>query len=96
MTTQRKIRVGFLGGGGILGAHMTGYPKLADRCEVAVVAEASPARDETIRKLVGAHVPIVRDSRTTCTCRLPSMRPRPGSTSWSRKSWLATCGSATA
>ena len=63
MTTQRKIRVGFLGGGGILGAHMTGYPKLADRCEVAVVAEASPARDETIRKLVGANVPIVRDYR---------------------------------
>ena len=60
---SRKIKVGFIGGGGIMGAHMQGYPKVADVCEIVAVAEVNPARDEAIRKLVGPGPRIVRDYR---------------------------------
>jgi len=61
MTDTAKVKVGILGGGGILGAHMRGYPQVADRCEVVVVAEANPGRDPEIRRLLGPDIRIVRD-----------------------------------
>jgi predicted dehydrogenase len=56
-----KVKVGILGAGGIFGAHMPGFSEVADRCEVVVIAEANPGRDETIRRLAGPDVRIVRD-----------------------------------
>ncbi len=58
-----KVQVGILGAGGIFGAHMPGFAGVADRCEVVAVAEANPERDETIRRLAGPDVRIVRDYR---------------------------------
>jgi predicted dehydrogenase len=58
---QAKLQIGILGGGGILGAHAPGFTKAAGRCTVAVVAEANPARDPEIRRLLGPDVRIVRD-----------------------------------
>lgn len=56
-----KVKVAILGGGRIMGAHMQGFPKVADRCEIVAVAETNPARDEAIRPLVGTGPRIVRD-----------------------------------
>lgn len=56
-----KVKVGIIGGGGILGAHAPGFAKVADRCEIAMVAEISPDRDDAIRQLIGPQVSIVRD-----------------------------------
>lgn len=58
-----RVRVGILGGGGIAGAHLPGFRKAADRCEVVAVAEVDPRRDEFIRAGAGAGVRIVRDYR---------------------------------
>ncbi len=63
MTDQTKVRVGILGGGGIIGAHLPAFRKVADRCEVAVVAEPNEGRHAAIRQLAGGDVPIVRDYR---------------------------------
>lgn len=60
---RERLKIGVLGGGNILAAHSWGFQKVADRCRVAVVAEADPARDEAIRKLVGDDVKITRDYR---------------------------------
>ena len=60
--TPRKARVAILGGGGILGAHAPGYVRLADRCEIAAVAEKNGAQHERIRKLLQRDdVPIYTD-----------------------------------
>ncbi|MFA6107532.1 MAG: Gfo/Idh/MocA family oxidoreductase [Candidatus Latescibacterota bacterium] len=56
-----KTRIGILGGGGILGAHLPSFRKVADRCEVVVVAEPDPNRHAAIRDLAGYPVPILPD-----------------------------------
>ena len=56
-----KVKVGIIGGGGILRAHMTGYPKVTDQCEIVAVAEINPKNDDAIRGLVGPEPRIVRD-----------------------------------
>jgi len=58
-----KVRVGILGGGGIVGAHAPAFTKVADRCEVVAVAEMNPDRDDTLRRLFGPDIRIVRDYR---------------------------------
>jgi len=58
---SRRVKVGVLGGGGILGAHGPALRKAAERGEVVAVAEPMPARDEAIHKLLGPDVTIVRD-----------------------------------
>ncbi|UKS28332.1 hypothetical protein LOZ80_05180 [Paenibacillus sp. HWE-109] len=50
-----KLKIGILGGGGILTAHAPGYTRLADLCEV-VVAETDPSRHSEIRRLLGENV----------------------------------------
>ena len=57
-----KVRVGILGGGGILGAHAPALRNVADRCEVAAVAEPRPERVGRIRELLG-DVDIEKDYR---------------------------------
>ena len=59
----KKIKVGIIWGGGILGAHMRGFPKVADVCEIAAVAEVNPDQDSSIRQRVGPGPRIVRDYR---------------------------------
>lgn len=61
MTSNGKVCVGILGGGGILGAHSAGYAQTSDRCTVVAVAETNPARDAAIRSLLGPAIRIVRD-----------------------------------
>ncbi|MCC7494090.1 MAG: Gfo/Idh/MocA family oxidoreductase [Fimbriimonadaceae bacterium] len=58
---ERPARIGILGGGGILGAHLPAYRQLGAACEVVVVAEPEPARHAAIRQLAGCDVPIVAD-----------------------------------
>jgi len=48
-----KVRVGVLGGGGILGAHAPALRNVADRCEVVAVAEPRGERVGRIRELLG-------------------------------------------
>ncbi|MFD0715920.1 Gfo/Idh/MocA family protein [Paenibacillus sp. GCM10027626] len=55
-----KLKIGILGGGGILTAHAPGYTRLADICEV-VVAETDASRHSEIRRLLGEDVAIVGD-----------------------------------
>lgn len=57
---NHTLKIGVLGGGGILGAHAPGFTRLADRVEV-VVAEPNAARHPAIRKMLGEHVEIVGD-----------------------------------
>lgn len=61
MADNGKLKVGILGGGGILGAHAPGFMKQTEHCTVAVVAEANPGRDSEIRRMLGPDVRIVRD-----------------------------------
>ena len=56
-----KLKVGIMGGGGIVGAHVQGYDRVKELCEVAAVAEPNAARHETIRKWFGDKVRIVPD-----------------------------------
>lgn len=63
MSADGKIRVGILGGGGILGAHAPGFAKAAELGTVVVVAEANPGRDDAIHSLLGPKMRIVRDYR---------------------------------
>ncbi len=58
---SRRVKVGVLGGGGILGAHGPALRQAAAHGEVVAVAEPMPARDEAIHKLLGPDVTIVRD-----------------------------------
>ncbi|AJY75899.1 Gfo/Idh/MocA family protein [Paenibacillus beijingensis] len=55
-----KIKVGILGGGGILHAHAPGFTRLRDVCEV-VVAERDVSRHGLIRELLGNETEIVTD-----------------------------------
>ncbi len=57
---SKKLKIGILGGGGILNAHAPGYTRLKDLCEV-VVAETDSSRHDQIRKLLGDDVKIVGD-----------------------------------
>ncbi|MFH1569703.1 MAG: Gfo/Idh/MocA family oxidoreductase, partial [Gemmatimonadota bacterium] len=56
-----KVRIGILGGGGILGAHAPGFRQLGDQCEVVVVAEPRPGQADRIRQLLGPAVAIAGD-----------------------------------
>ncbi len=56
-----KVRVAILGGGGIIGAHLPGFLRAADKCQVVVVAEPHAERHAAIRNLAGFEVPIVGD-----------------------------------
>jgi predicted dehydrogenase len=58
---ERKLRIGILGGGGILSAHAPGLLKMHDRCEVMAVAEPNEKRHGRIRELLQANVPIYAD-----------------------------------
>ena len=58
---KNKVRIGILGGGGILGAHGPAYMKIQDKCRVVMVAEPNSARFETIHRILGSEVEIVND-----------------------------------
>ena len=58
---DQKVRIGILGGGGILGAHAPGFRAVRDRAVVVVVAEPDPAKAGRIRELVGEDVDIYED-----------------------------------
>ena len=60
---MRTIRIGILGGGGILHAHAPAFMKLPDLCEVVAVAEPVESKWPEIRKLLGEDVRIERDYR---------------------------------
>ncbi|NUQ00094.1 MAG: Gfo/Idh/MocA family oxidoreductase [Armatimonadetes bacterium] len=63
MEAARRVGIGILGGGGILGAHLPAYRKLEARCEVVAVAEPDPTRHARIRELAGREVAILPDYR---------------------------------
>ena len=54
--TMRKLRIGILGGGGILGAHAPQFNKFRDRCEVVAVAEPKESAAPRLRGFFGAGV----------------------------------------
>jgi len=54
-----KVRIGLLGCGGIVGAHMRGYERVRDTIEVIAVAEPRVERHEQVRKWFGDAVPIL-------------------------------------
>lgn len=60
---SEKLRIGVLGGGGILGAHARGFGECAERCEIVAVAEPNEERHARVRDLMGdvAIVPDYRD-----------------------------------
>jgi predicted dehydrogenase len=55
------MRIGILGGGGIIAAHAQGYNSPDARGQVVAVAEPNPARAAVIHKLFGPDVRIERD-----------------------------------
>lgn len=57
----KKVKIGILGGGGILGAHGPAYMKLQDKCSVVMVAEPNQERADAIHSLLGSDVTIVKD-----------------------------------
>lgn len=57
---SKKIKIGILGGGGILAAHAPGFTRLKDKCEI-VVAEHNKSKHDQIRKLLGNEVRIYGD-----------------------------------
>ena len=56
-----KIRIGILGGGGIMGAHAPTFREMADKCEVVAVAEPDESRWPRVRELTHENVEILRD-----------------------------------
>lgn len=58
---KEKVRIGILGGGGILGAHAPAYMKIKEKCDVVMVAEPNPARADIVHKMLGSDVQIVND-----------------------------------
>ena len=56
-----KIRIGILGGGGILGAHAPAYRKVSDKCEIVAVAEPDETRWPRVRELTSEDVQIQKD-----------------------------------
>lgn len=69
MSSQSKVRVGVLGGGGILGAHAPGFNAAKDMATVTMVAEPDASRHERIRELVGKDVEIVPDYKDVLACK---------------------------
>ncbi|MHB1483512.1 MAG: Gfo/Idh/MocA family protein [Saccharofermentanales bacterium] len=58
---MEKLRIGILGGGGILYAHAPGFLRLKDKCEVPVIAEPDRAKHDTIRSMLGDDIEICDD-----------------------------------
>ncbi|OGV48725.1 MAG: hypothetical protein A2X49_03870 [Lentisphaerae bacterium GWF2_52_8] len=58
---KRKIRLGVLGAGGILGAHIPGFRSAAELSEVVAVAEPLAGKAERIRELFGRDIDIYSD-----------------------------------
>ncbi len=58
---SRQMRIGILGGGGILGAHAPALMKLRDRCVVTAVSEPREERDDALRAILGNDIHIYRD-----------------------------------
>jgi len=56
-----RVRIGILGGGGILGAHGPTYAMITGQCEIAAVAEPNPGRAGAIREFFGPDVRIEKD-----------------------------------
>ncbi len=56
-----KLRIGILGGGGILGAHAPAFNKISAQCQVVAVAEPDKARHPRIRELLGQDIRICND-----------------------------------
>ncbi len=56
-----RVKIGILGGGGILGAHAPAFRKAADRCVVTAVAESNPERHARVRELLGTDVRFYTD-----------------------------------
>lgn len=63
MDTGRHLRIGILGGGGILGAHAPGYAAAREGATVVAVAEPNERLYERIRELVGPGVKMYGDYR---------------------------------
>jgi len=63
MTMTRKLRVGLLGGGGILDAHAPGFALARDLAVVTAVAEPVAAKADRLRALFGADIRIYADYR---------------------------------
>lgn len=63
MHTDKKIRVGILGAGMVLGAHALGFAKVRDKCTVVAVAKAHPEKAEEIHKFFGGDIRIEKDYR---------------------------------
>lgn len=59
---KRKIKVALIGAGGILKAHVTGFLKASDRCEIVAVVKEHPERADDVRALLG-NVRIEKDYR---------------------------------
>ncbi|HPC46109.1 MAG TPA: Gfo/Idh/MocA family oxidoreductase, partial [Candidatus Latescibacteria bacterium] len=57
------VRIGVLGGGGILGSHAPAYAKIRDLCEVVAVAEPDVKRHDRVKALLGADVRLYADYR---------------------------------
>ena len=58
---MNRVKIGVLGGGGILGAHAPGFAEVADRCAVVAVAEPDTGKHARIRQLLGHDVAIEAD-----------------------------------
>jgi len=58
-----RIRIGIIGGGGIVGAHAPGYRASADRAEVVAVAEPVPEKAPRLRELFGDRIEVYPDYR---------------------------------
>ncbi len=50
---MKKIGIGFLGAGSILGHHVAGLRRAAEFCSVVAVAKANPAQADDVRRLLG-------------------------------------------
>lgn len=57
------VRIGVLGGGGILGSHAPAYAKIRGLCEVVAVAEPDVKRHDRVKALLGADVRLYADYR---------------------------------
>ncbi len=55
---MEKVKIGILGGGGILRAHAPGYMRLKDICKVAAIADPNTANHAQIRSLLGEEIQI--------------------------------------
>lgn len=60
---MEKVRIGILGGGGILGAHAPAFAALGDSCQVVAVAEPQAERRPRVHELLGPDVAIENDYR---------------------------------